>query len=68
MQLELLSASHHEAIIYRQHISVFSWQIRAKKLIILALNGTNPGLFQIRFQYIWLDRAKHTIPLSDIPV
>ena len=26
----------------------------------LAPNGTNPGLFQIRFQYIWLGRAKCT--------
>ena len=30
------------------------WKVR------LAPNGTNPGLFQIRFQYIWLDRVKCT--------
>ena len=28
------------------------------KLVRLALNGTNPGLFQIRFQYILAPRAK----------
>ena len=28
----------------------------AQKWVRLAPNGTNPGLFQIRFQYIWLDR------------
>ena len=27
----------------------------APKWVRLAPNGTNPGLFQIRFQYIWLD-------------
>ena len=27
----------------------------APKWVGLAPNGTNPGLFQIRFQYIWLD-------------
>ena len=29
--------------------------VLATKWARLAPNGTNPGLFQIRFQYIWLD-------------
>ena len=32
----------------------------APKWVRLVPNGTNLGLFQIRFQYIWLDRAKCT--------
>ena len=32
----------------------------APKWVRLASNGTNPGLFQIRFQCIWRPRAKCT--------
>ena len=34
--------------------------VLAPKWVRLALNGTNPGLFQIRFQCIWRRGAKCT--------